>query len=199
VGFLSVLFQAAAVLVDLAVMDPGIRLDIRYATERNFLGRPVYRQARAFLRPEVAEALKEVNRSLAAHGYGLLVFDAYRPLSVTRLFWEELPKEKRRFVANPARGSQHNRGCAVDLSLYHLDTLREVEMPSAYDEMTERASPAYGGGEASARDRRELLRQAMEAGGFKVNRGEWWHFDHHSCPRYDLLDVPFEAIAAEKE
>ena len=198
-GFLSVLTQAAAVLVDLAAMDPGIRLDIRYATERNFLGRPVYRQARAFLRPEVAEALKEVNRSLAAHGYGLLVFDAYRPLSVTRLFWEELPKEKRRFVANPARGSQHNRGCAVDLSLYHLDTLREVEMPSAYDEMTERASPAYGGGEASARDRRELLRQAMEGGGFKVNRGEWWHFDHRSCPRYELLDLPFEAIAAEKE
>lgn len=198
-GFLTVLAPAAVVLVDLAAVDPGIRLDIRYATDRNFLGRPVYRQARAFLRPAVAEALREANRSLNPRGYGLVVFDAYRPLSVTRLFWEELPKEKRRFVANPARGSQHNRGCAVDVSLYHLGTLREAEMPSAYDEMTERASPAYGGGSPSARERRDLLRQALEGRGFTVNRGEWWHFDHQTCPRYDLLDVPFEEIAAGEE
>ena len=114
------LLWLAATLVDLAAFDPTIRLDIRYATAHNFLGRPVYSEARAFLRPEVARALAHAQADVRAKGYGLLVFDAYRPLSVTRLFWNELPPEKRRFVANPAKGSNHNRGCAVDVSLYDI-------------------------------------------------------------------------------
>lgn len=191
--------RLAATLVDLAAVDPTFHFDIRYATERNFLGRPVYREARAFLRPGVAEALKGANAALEAHGVGLLVFDAYRPRSVTRTFWEEVPKEKRRFVANPARGSMHNRGCAVDVSLYDLSTGGEVEMPSAYDEMTARAASAYQGGPPEARARRDLLRSALEARGFRVNRGEWWHFDHETCPLYDALDLTFEEIAAPKE
>jgi D-alanyl-D-alanine dipeptidase len=191
--------QLAVTLVDLSAVDSAFRFDIRYATDRNFLGRPVYREARAFLRPGVAEALKGANADLRAHGFGLLVFDAYRPLSVTRTFWEEVPKEKRRFVANPARGSMHNRGCAVDVSLYDLATGREMEMPSAYDEMTARASPAYPGGSPEARARRDRLRSALEARGFRVNRGEWWHFDHETCPRYDVLDLTFEEIARPKE
>jgi D-alanyl-D-alanine dipeptidase len=195
VASLALLAPAAAVLVDLAALEPGLRFDIRYATDRNFLGRPVYTQARAFLRPDVAADLAAGHRALAPQGFGLLVFDAYRPLSVTRLFWDEVPREKRRFVANPAKGSQHNRGCAVDVSLYHLDTLREAEMPSAYDEMTERASPAYSGGTPAAREQRDLLRRTLEAHRFKVNRGEWWHFDHVSCPRYELLDLSFEQVS----
>ena len=127
------------------------------------------------------------------------MFDAYRPLSVTRTFWEEVPKEKRRFVANPARGSMHNRGCAVDVSLYDRATGREVEMPSPYDEMTARASPSYAGGPPEARARRDLLRSALEARGFRVNRGEWWHFDHETCPLYDVLDLSFAEIDAAKE
>jgi D-alanyl-D-alanine dipeptidase len=190
------LLAAAAVLVDLAVLDPTVRLDIRYATERNFLGRPVYSQARAFLRSEVARALLRAHATLKLQGYSLLVFDAYRPLSVTRLFWREVPPAKRAFVADPAKGSMHNRACAVDVSLYDLASGREVEMPSAYDEMTERASPRYEGGSREARARRDLLRRALEAEGFRVNRGEWWHFDHETCPRFDLLDVPFEALDA---
>jgi D-alanyl-D-alanine dipeptidase len=182
--------------VDLATIDPALRFDIRYATARNFLGRPVYAEARAFLRPEIALALKGANASLEAQGLGLLVFDAYRPLSVTRTFWAEVPKDKRRFVANPARGSMHNRGCAVDVSLYDRSTGREVEMPSAYDEMTARAAPGYDGGPREARARRDLLRSALEARGFRVNRGEWWHFDHESCPRYDVLDLTFEELDA---
>jgi D-alanyl-D-alanine dipeptidase len=189
----------AAALVDLAMVDPAFRFDIRYATARNFLGRPVYREARAFLRPGVAEALKSANLALEGHGLGLLVFDAYRPLSVTRTFWEEVPKEKRRFVADPARGSMHNRGCAVDVSLYDRSTGREVEMPSAYDEMTSRASPTFRGGSPEARARRDLLRSALEARGFSVNRGEWWHFDHETCPLHDALDLTFEELDAARE
>ena len=186
----------AAVLVDLAATEATIRLDVRYATANNFLGRPVYTQARAFLRPEVARSLARAHVALRSKGFGLLVFDAYRPLSVTRLFWNELPPEKRRFVANPRKGSNHNRGCAVDVSLYDLTTGREVVMPSPYDEMSERASPDFRGGPAEARRLRDLLRTTLEASEFRVNRGEWWHFDHHDCPSHEVLDLSFEALDA---
>jgi D-alanyl-D-alanine dipeptidase len=187
---------AAAALVDLAALDATVRLDIRYATARNFLGRAVYPQPRAFLREEVAQALVRAHRSLAPRGFGLLVFDAYRPLAVTRIFWNELPAAKRAFVADPTKGSMHNRGCAVDVSLFDLAGGGEAEMPSAYDEMSERASPRYRGGSAEARARRDLLRAALEAEGFRVNRGEWWHFDHETCPRFEVLDVSFESLDA---
>ena len=186
----------ASVLVDLATLDSTMRLDIRYATKNNFLGRPVYAEARAFLRPAVAQALLRAHAEVKAKGYGLLVLDAYRPLSVTRLFWNELPPDKRRFVADPQKGSNHNRGCAVDVSLYDLASGLEAAMPSPYDEMSPRASPGYSGGPADLRARRDFLRSALEASGFRVNRGEWWHFDHRDCPSYDVLDVSFEALDA---
>jgi D-alanyl-D-alanine dipeptidase len=187
---------AAPPLVDLQTLEPSLRLDIRYATANNFVGRPVYAEARAFLVRPVAVALVRAHKALEDRGYGLLVFDAYRPWSVTKLFWEVVPPEKRRFVARPARGSNHNRGCAADVSLFERTSLREVEMPSAYDEMSERASPRYGGGAPEARARRDLLRRAMEAEGFRVDGGEWWHFNHRTCPQHPILDVPFEAVAA---
>src|SRR5437762_5194619 len=119
-------------LVELVHLDPTIKLDIRYATPRNLAGRAVYAEARAFLQRPAAEALVRAHRALAAHGFGLLVFDGYRPWRVTKLFWDVTPPEKHEFVADPAKGSKHNRGCAVDLSMYDLRTGREVEMPSAY-------------------------------------------------------------------
>lgn len=182
-------------LVELVSLDPTIRLDIRYATPSNFLGRPVYTQARAFLQRPAAEALVRAHRALGEKGYGLLVFDGYRPWSVTKLFWDLTPPEKHDFVANPAKGSKHNRGCAVDLSLYDLATGREVEMPSAYDEMTERASPSYGGGTPEQGARRDLLRAAMEKEGFTVEPNEWWHFNYRDWPEYPILDLPFERLA----
>ena len=181
-------------LVEIATLDPGIHLDVRYATAGNFVGRPVYTEARAFLQRPAAEALVRAHRALAAKGFGLVVFDGYRPWSVTRLFWEVTPPEKREFVADPRQGSRHNRGCAVDLSLYDLASSREVEMPSAYDEMTERAYPDYAGGPAEARGRREVLRAAMEAEGFSVFPSEWWHFDYKDWPLYPVLDVPFSEL-----
>ena len=180
--------------MEIAALDPTIKLDVRYATANNFVGRPVYTQARAFLQRPAAEALVSAHRALQPKGYGLLVFDAYRPWSVTKLFWDVTPKAKRDFVANPKKGSKHNRGCAVDLSLYDLATGSEVEMPSAYDEMSPRASPAYSGGTAESRARRDLLRAAMEAEGFTVEPNEWWHFNCREWREYPILDIPFEAF-----
>ena len=185
-------------LVELATLDPTLRLDVRYATANNFVGRPVYPEARAFLQRPAAESLVRAHRALASKGFGIVVFDGYRPWSVTKLFWEVTPPEKREFVADPRQGSRHNRGCAVDLSLYDLGTGREVEMPSGYDEMTERAYPDYAGGPAEARRRREVLRAAMEAEGFSVFPSEWWHFDYKDWPRYPVLDVPFSGLGGAR-
>ena len=184
-------------LVEIIKVDPSIHLDIRYATTNNFLGRPVYAQARAFLQRPAAEALVRAHRSLQSRGYGLLVFDGYRPWSVTRTFWESATPEQRRieFVANPRKGSRHNRGCAVDLTLFDARTGQEVPMPSGYDEFTERAFPSYTGGTAEARAARDLLRAAMEAEGFTVYPAEWWHFDFQDWRHYGILDEPFERIS----
>lgn len=184
-------------LVELVKLDPTIRLDIRYATTRNFLGTPLYSQARAFLQRPAAQALVRVQRSLAAEGYGLLVHDAYRPWYVTRIFWDAMPPDLHRFVADPAQGSRHNRGCAVDLTLYDLKTGRAVEMPSLYDEATERAYPSYTGGTAQQRQLRDLLRRHMEAEGFSVYEFEWWHFDYRDWKSYGIQNVRFEDIGAK--
>ena len=182
-------------LVELIRLDPSLKLDIRYATTNNFVGRPVYQESRAFLQRPAAEALRRAHRQLRRQGYGLLIFDGYRPWAITKLFWEVTPTDKKQFVADPIKGSRHNRGCAVDLSLYDLRTGREVEMPSAYDEMTERAYPNYQGGSAKARQRRDLLRRVMEAAGFVVNEYEWWHFDFRGWREYPILNLSFAELS----
>jgi D-alanyl-D-alanine dipeptidase len=182
-------------LVELTSVDPTIRLDIRYATTHNFLGTPLYSQARAFLQRPAAEALVRVQRSLVREGYGLLVHDAYRPWYVTKIFWDATPPGKHEFVADPATGSRHNRGCAVDLTLYTLSNGKAVEMPSLYDEMSERAYPDYAGGPAEPRRLRELLRRHMEAEGFSVYQSEWWHYDYRDWKSYALQNARFEDIA----
>jgi D-alanyl-D-alanine dipeptidase len=181
-------------LVELVRLDSTLHLDIRYATSNNFMRRPMYAEARAFLQLPAAEALVRVHRSLRIRGFGLLIFDGYRPWSVTKEFWEGTPPSLRKFVANPRKGSKHNRGCAVDLSLYDISTGREVRMPSPYDDFTERASAAYGGGDARPRARRDLLRAAMEAEGFSVNPDEWWHFDYREWKFYGNENIPFSMI-----
>ncbi len=185
-------------LVEVTALDPTLRLEVRYATADNFLGKALYPVARAFLQRPVAEALVRVHRALTPQGYGLLVFDAYRPWSVTRLMWELTPPGQRGFVANPARGSNHNRGCAVDLTLFALDTGRAIEMPSGYDEMSPRSASAYTGGSAESRARRDALRAAMEGQGFQVEAHEWWHFNHRSCPGYEVLDLPLETLPTSR-
>jgi D-alanyl-D-alanine dipeptidase len=181
-------------LVDLTRLDPTFKLDIRYASSNNFLGRPVYPEARVFLQRPAAEALVRAHQKLKEQGYGLLIFDAYRPWSVTKLFWDETPPEKRRFVADPKQGSRHNRGCAVDLTLFELRTSQEVSMPSAYDEFSERAYRDYEGGTEESRRLRDLLRRAMESEGFRVNEFEWWHFDYKDWREYPIQDLSFSEI-----
>ncbi|QOY87157.1 M15 family metallopeptidase [Paludibaculum fermentans] len=181
-------------LAELTALDPGIRLDIRYAGTRNFLGTPVYTQARAFLQRPAAEALVRAHRRLNQAGYGILVHDGYRPWWVTWVFWEATPPAQHDFVADPAKGSRHNRGCAADITLYDLKSGAAVEMPSLYDEMSERAYPDYPGGTAEQRKLRGLLRDAMEKEGFQVYEYEWWHFDYKDWRRYRVANVNFEAI-----
>ena len=185
---------SASDLVELTTLDPGIRLDIRYATTNNFLGSVFYDQARAFLQRPAAAAVARVHRALTPLGYGLLVHDGYRPWFVTRTFWETTPQEKRWLVANPESGSKHNRGCAVDLTLYDLATGAVIEMPSTYDESTPRAYAFYPGGTDRQRWHRALLRRLMEAEGFTVNPEEWWHFDYKDWRSYAIGNVPFEKI-----
>jgi D-alanyl-D-alanine dipeptidase len=181
-------------LVELVKLDPTIKLDIRYAGSNNFIGKPVYKEARAFLQRPAAEALLRAHRALRPQGYGLLIHDGYRPWSITKLFWDMTSGSQREFVADPAQGSKHNRGCAVDLTLYELATGRAVQMPGDYDEMTERSYPDYKGGTAEQRARRDLLRKVMEAEGFTVEPNEWWHYNYKDWPLYPILDIPFSAI-----
>jgi zinc D-Ala-D-Ala dipeptidase len=181
-------------LVELVKLDPTIKLDIRYATTNDFLSTPVYTQARAFLERPAAEALVAANRELRGQGYGLIIHDGYRPWYVTKIFWDATPDDKKKFVANPAEGSKHNRGCAVDLSLYDLKTGEEVQMPSGYDEMTDRAYADYPGGTADERARRAVLREAMEKQGFAVIPDEWWHFDYKDWKLYPIINVKFEDL-----
>ena len=150
-------------LVEVAALDPAIHLDIRYASANNFLGTPVYTQPGAFLQRPAAMALIRASHALQPLGYGLLIHDGYRPWSVTKIFWEATPPEGRIFVADPARGSRHNRGCAVDLTLYDLKTGAPIEMPGTYDEMSPRSFPNYPGGTTLQRWHRTLLRHAMES------------------------------------
>jgi D-alanyl-D-alanine dipeptidase len=190
-------FRASA-LVEIVTLDSSIKLDIRYAGTDNFLSTPLYEQARAFLQRPAAEALVRVSRALRSQGYGLLIHDAYRPWYITKIFWDATPPEKHDFVANPADGSRHNRGCAVDLSLYRLSDGQAVDMPSVYDEMSERAYPTYAGGTDAQRRMRDFLRAAMEKEGFTVYPFEWWHFDYKDWKRYGIQNVRFQEIPAPK-
>jgi len=184
-------------LAELIKMDSTIRLDVRYATSNNFLGTPLYAAGRAFLQQPAAEALVRVHRALGAKGYGLLIHDAYRPWHVTKLFWEATPAASRIFVADPSQGSKHNRGAAVDLTLFDRNTGQAVAMVGGYDEFSPRAYPDYPGGTSRQRWRRGILREAMEKEGFTVNQVEWWHFDYRDWDQYPILNVPFEAVSGE--
>ena len=181
-------------LAELVALDSTILLDIRYATTNNFMGEIFYSEPRAFLQRPAAEALVRAHRWLGEQGYGLLIHDGYRPWYVTKMFWDATPEELRVFVANPADGSRHNRGCAVDLTLYDLETGAPVTMTGGYDEMSPRSYPDYPGGTDRQRWHRELLREAMEAQGFSVYEAEWWHFDYNDWPSYRIGNERFEQL-----
>ncbi|WP_439622769.1 serine hydrolase [Gemmata sp.] len=183
-------------LVDLATID-GVKFDIRYATDNNFLGKPFYSSAKAFMQKPAAAALARVQAAVKQRGYGLIVYDAYRPWYVTKMFWDATPEKLHNFVADPSQGSRHNRGCAVDLGLYDRKTGKVVEMVSGYDEMTDRAFPDYPGTTSRQRWHRDLLLRAMAAEGFSVYEEEWWHYDYKDWRKYPILNKTFEELAGK--
>lgn len=179
---------AAAPLIDVKKYDSSLTLDIRYATKNNFTHQVVYPEARCLLRKPVAEALSRVQASLKRRELSLKIFDCYRPLSVQKKFWELFPDE--RYVADPKKGSRHNRGAAVDLTL--LDSSgHEVEMPSGYDDFSEKAHRNYQSGSKQAVANRTLLEKSMAQEGFVGFDTEWWHFDFKGWEKYPLEDIPF--------
>ncbi len=191
---LSTPVLAQSDLVELVKVDPSLRLDIRYATPNNFLGFPVYPEARAFLQRPAAQAIKDANAELKAQGLGLLILDAYRPHFVTKLMWDRTPASQRDYVADPAKGSRHNRGAAVDLTLIDLASGKPVEMPSRYDDFSERAHHDYAGASAKARANRAKLKALMVKHGFEPLANEWWHYDFGGWQNYPISNESFQDI-----
>ena len=181
-------------LVEVTTLEPGIRLDVRYATTNNFMSSVFYDEPRLFLQRPAAEGVARAHRALAEHGYGLLLHDGYRPWYVTKMFFDATPESQKLFVADPANGSRHNRGSAIDLNLYDLETGQPADMVGTYDEFSPRSFPNYPGGTSRQRWQRELLRRVMEAEGFTVYEAEWWHFDHEDWREYALQNATFDAI-----
>jgi D-alanyl-D-alanine dipeptidase len=186
-------------LVKLTTVDPTIKLDIRYASSNNFIGFPLYERPAAYLQRPAAEALGLVQHALAPKGYGLLVYDGYRPWFVTKMFWDATPEMAHVFVADPSQGSRHNRGCAVDLTLYDLKSGRAVEMTGRYDEMSRRSYADYVGGTSRQRWLRDLLRNEMVAQGFAVYAEEWWHFDYKDWSDYAIGTATFSQLVSDSK
>jgi len=183
-------------LIDIQQVSPRILIDVRYATADNFMKEALYPEARCLLRREVAAKLSRVQERLEAQGLGLKLFDGYRPLSVQKKMWARFPIDG--FIANPAKGSNHNRGAAVDLTLVDSSG-QELPMPSAYDEFSERSHRDYAGGTPEETRNRKILRDAMEEEGFTGLTTEWWHFDAQEAKSFPLLDLPFSSVVVASE
>jgi zinc D-Ala-D-Ala dipeptidase len=181
-------------LVPLTSIDPSIKLDIRYATANNFMGFALYEQPGAYLQRPAAEALARAAKALKAQGYGLLIHDGFRPWFVTKMFWDATPVPDHMFVGDPAHGSRHNRGEAIDLTLYDLKTGKPLPMTGRYDEMSKRSYSDYIGGTSRQRYDRGVLRAAMEREGFQILNEEWWHFDYKDWADYSIGNVPFSRL-----
>ena len=189
--FNTVLFSDQSPFVDAKKYDFSLLLDIRYATKNNFTHEAVYPEARCILRSPVAQALSRVQSALKVQGLRLKVFDCYRPLSVQKKFWALVPDEK--YVADPQKGSRHNRGAAVDVSLVDREG-KELEMPTGYDDFSVRAHRNFKALPKLALNHRELLEKAMAAEGFIGLDTEWWHFDFRGWESFPIEDIPFSSI-----
>jgi zinc D-Ala-D-Ala dipeptidase len=192
-----ILFLFASVLIaqndleNVWKLDTTIILDIRYATTNNFTGKKVYDEAKFFLRTEPAQKILEIQKELKSLGLSLKIFDGYRPLSVQKKFWEIMPDE--RYVADPKKGSRHNRGAAVDLTLIDKNG-NEIPMPTPYDDFTEKASRNYMDLSSQIIINRKFLEDLMAKYGFTGLPTEWWHFDYEGWEKYDILDVDFKDL-----
>lgn len=179
-------------LIDLEEYIPGLVLDIRYATANNFTGERIYEEAKAYARKPVAQALKTIQAELNEQGLGIKIFDAYRPYKATVKFYEVYRDTT--YVASPYRGSRHNRGCALDLTLVDLKTRAELRMPTGYDSFSKQAWPSTPVHDREIRENRQRLIHVMEKHGFRVNASEWWHFDFRGWNKFEVLDIDFEEL-----
>jgi D-alanyl-D-alanine dipeptidase len=179
-------------LIDIKKTIPGIVLDIRYATKNNFMKQVMYPEAKAFARAPVVEQLKRIQLELLKKGYGLKIYDGYRPYAITRAFYKKASDKA--FVADPAKGSKHNRGCAIDLSLIDFKTKKEIPMPTPYDSFAPQAAVNYPNLPTAVLKNRAFLIQIMQAHGFRVIKNEWWHFDFIGWQNYELMDLPFSTL-----
>jgi len=179
-------------LVNLAEFIPGIVLEIGYATTNNFTGKKIYTMARAYARRPVAEALKKIQTDLKKQGLELKIFDGYRPYSATVLFYETYHDTT--YVASPYKGSRHNRGCALDLTLIDSTTGKELQMPTEWDSFKKEAWPTTPVADPVIRKNRKTLIDVMEKHGFKVNASEWWHFDFVGWQKFAVMDIDFEEL-----
>lgn len=179
-------------LIEIKKAIPNIKLDIRYATKNNFMKQVMYKQARAFARKPVVESLKKIQRELNKKGYGIKIFDGYRPYDITVEFYKKASDKN--FVANPANGSKHNRGCAVDLTLINLKTGKELAMATPYDSFSAAAAANYEPVLAEVKKNRDLLISTMKKYELNVLDNEWWHYDFSGWQQYDLMDIPFEKL-----
>ncbi|MBN8578645.1 MAG: M15 family metallopeptidase [Cytophagales bacterium] len=179
-------------LINLEKVIPGVVLEIGYATTNNFTGGKIYNLPRAYARRPVAEALKKIQAELKPKGLGLKIFDGYRPYAATVKFYEVYRDTT--YVASPYKGSRHNRGCALDLTLVDLKTGKELEMPTGWDSFKKEAWPSTPVADPKIRANRKLLIDTMEKYGFKVNSSEWWHFDFVGWQKFSVMDIDFEEL-----
>jgi D-alanyl-D-alanine dipeptidase len=181
-------------LVDLRVEIRSLKFDIKYATLDNFLNKVFYSSAKAYLVRQAAECLFKAQEDFNQLGLGILVWDAYRPLSVTKIFWDLTPTDKRSFVANPELTSVHNRGCAVDITLVDLATNIQLPMTSLFDEFNEKAKIKYVPNDMDQIKNRSLLIDVMQRNGFHVHADEWWHFNFNGYEEYSALDITIDEL-----
>jgi D-alanyl-D-alanine dipeptidase len=179
-------------LIEIKRAIPNISLDIRYATKNNFMQQVMYKQARAFARKPVVEALKKIQAELNKKGLGLKIFDGYRPYTITVAFYKKASDKN--FVANPAKGSKHNRGCAVDLTIINLKTGKEIAMATPYDSFSAAAAANYPAVSTEVKKNREFLISIMRKNHLNVLENEWWHYDFTGWENYALMDIPFEKL-----
>lgn len=184
-------------MVELKSLIPHIRYDLRYATANNFMHRRMYTPPpqHTFLRAPAAHALTAVQQELNNQGYGLKIFDAYRPYSVTVSFWELVKDE--RYVANPSKGSGHNRGLAVDLTVIDLKTGKELDMGTGFDNFTDSAHQNFTALPETVLKNRQLLKTTMQKHGFAPLETEWWHYYWPNDKDYEVLDIPFALLRKE--
>lgn len=178
-------------LVLLGNQAPNLLLDIKYSNTENFTGQQLYKKPLAYLHGDVVPDFIAACEEFEGLGFGVKVWDAYRPFSVTQKMWDITPDNKKQYVADPAKGSMHNRGCAIDMTLYNLATDQELQMPTSFDDFTEKAHANADIADEEAAKNRDLLIKVMKRHNFEVHPNEWWHFNWTQAKKYPIFNDEF--------